>query len=115
MSITFRSTELYGGAIQADIPQNFLDVKYDLIGPPSHHVSFSPNSKSSSNIREVPDTQEVFLDKDGFTSVIFDILERVDHCRDDYDAFTYHLEDMTDSEERLCISAVQHIPMSKLP
>lgn len=32
---------------------------------------------STSKIRQVPNNQEVYIDKDGFTSIIFDITERV--------------------------------------
>lgn len=49
-----------------------------------------------SDIRQVPDNQEVFLDKDGFTSVVFDILERVE--KPDIDALKYHLQDIVDDD-----------------
>ncbi len=53
---------------------------------------------SPSTIREVPDNQEVYLDKDGFTSIIFDITQRVDAPGDglerDGRALTIHLEDL---------------------
>jgi len=48
--------DLFGGAITADLPTTFADV---------------------SDIRQVHDHQEVWLDRDGFTSVAIDILERV--------------------------------------
>ena len=51
-----------------------------------------------STIREVPDNQEVYLDKDGFTSIIFDITQRVDApgggLERDGRALTTHLEDL---------------------
>ncbi|KAG5953557.1 hypothetical protein E4U58_000340 [Claviceps cyperi] len=75
------STPLYGGAIVCDLPENFADV---------------------SKLRQVPDTQEVWIDKDGFTSIIFDITERVGGPGDgpeiDGHAITTHLEDMVGSD-----------------
>ncbi len=51
-----------------------------------------------STIREVPDNQEVYLDKDGFTSIIFDITQRVgasgEGLERDGRALTTHLEDL---------------------
>ncbi|KAL1306017.1 hypothetical protein AAFC00_004147 [Neodothiora populina] len=76
----YKSVDLYGGAIRADLPTNFGDV---------------------SDIRQVPDTQEVFLDKDGFTSIVFDILERVgeeENCKTDLEALKYHLEDIVEDD-----------------
>ncbi|KAI1385321.1 Mog1p/PsbP-like protein [Hypoxylon trugodes] len=74
---TYKSTPLYGGALICDLPANFADV---------------------SNIRQVPDNQEVYIDKDGFTSIIFDIAERVggpgSGAEIDGRALTTHLEDL---------------------
>ncbi|KAI0165071.1 Mog1p/PsbP-like protein [Hypoxylon sp. FL1284] len=74
---TFKSTPLYGGALIADLPASFADV---------------------SVIRQVPDNQEVYIDKDGFTSIIFDITERVGGPGSgpeiDGRALTTHLEDV---------------------
>jgi len=52
-----------------------------------------------SKIRTVPDNQEVYLDNDGFTSIIVDILERIETEGDsplerDGKAMTAHLEDI---------------------
>ncbi|CAF9907555.1 hypothetical protein IMSHALPRED_005566 [Imshaugia aleurites] len=73
MTTTFNHTELFGGAITANIPSNFADV---------------------SKIRQVPDNQEVYLDKNGFTSLTFDITERVSHLSTDRDALEYHFADI---------------------
>ncbi|KAG5951419.1 hypothetical protein E4U53_003124 [Claviceps sorghi] len=74
-------TPLYGGAIVCDLPEKFADV---------------------SKLREVPDNQEVWIDKDGFTSIIFDITERVGGPGNgpeiDGRAMTTHLEDMVGSD-----------------
>ncbi|KAI1136332.1 Mog1p/PsbP-like protein [Hypoxylon sp. FL0543] len=74
---TYKSTPLYGGALIADLPSNFADV---------------------SAIRQVPDNEEVYIDKDGFTSIIFDITERVGGPGSgpeiDGRALTTHLEEV---------------------
>lgn len=73
----YKCTPLFGGAIECDLPANFADV---------------------SKLRQVPDAQEVFIDKDGFTSIIFDITERVGGpgSSDEIDgkALTTHLEEL---------------------
>ncbi|KAL2194940.1 hypothetical protein P885DRAFT_79838 [Corynascus similis CBS 632.67] len=73
----FRKTLLYGGALECELPDNFADV---------------------STIRQVPDNQEVYIDKNGFTSIIFDITQRVEApgsgLERDGKALTVHLEDL---------------------
>ncbi|GJC87346.1 putative ran guanine nucleotide release factor [Colletotrichum liriopes] len=73
----YKSTPLYGGALVADLPDKFADV---------------------SKLREVPDNQEVWIDSDGFTSIIFDITERVGPAGSspeiDGRAMTTHLEEL---------------------
>jgi len=77
----YRSTPLFGGALVCDLPDRFADV---------------------SKLREVPDNQEVWIDKDGFTSIIFDITERVGPAgsglESDGRALTVHLEDLVGSD-----------------
>ncbi|KAH7245852.1 hypothetical protein BKA59DRAFT_454911 [Fusarium tricinctum] len=77
----FISTPLFGGAIVCDLPAKFADV---------------------SKLRQVPDNQEVWIDQDGFTSIIFDITERVGGSGSgpevDGRAMTTHLEDMVGSD-----------------
>lgn len=50
----------------------------------------------------MPDTQEVWIDKDGFTSIIFDITDRVGAAgrgpEIDGRAMTTHLEDMVGTD-----------------
>lgn len=59
-------------------------------------------SPFSSTIRQVPDNQEVYIDKDGFTSIVFDITERVggpgSSPQIDGEALTTHLEDIVGDE-----------------
>ncbi|KAL7923143.1 hypothetical protein ACQKWADRAFT_290086 [Trichoderma austrokoningii] len=78
---SYKNIPLYGGAITCDLPKHFADV---------------------SKLRQVPDNQEVWIDKDGFTSIIFDISERVGGAGSspeiDGRAMTTHLEDMVGSD-----------------
>ncbi|OCK78565.1 Mog1p/PsbP-like protein [Lepidopterella palustris CBS 459.81] len=71
--MTFQQTDLFGGAITVDLPTGFGDV---------------------SDIRQVPDNQEVYLDSNGFTSIIFDICERVENAGSDEDALKLHFDDI---------------------
>lgn len=77
----YKRTPLFGGALECDLPDNFADV---------------------SKLRQVPDQQEVFIDKDGFTSIIFDITERVGGpgSSDEIDgrALTIHLEELVGTD-----------------
>lgn len=56
-----------------------------------------------SKLRQVPDNQEVWIDRDGFTSIIFDITERVGPSGDgpeiDGRAITTHLEELVGSDK----------------
>ncbi|KAI9790844.1 MAG: hypothetical protein M1833_001758 [Piccolia ochrophora] len=77
---TFNRAALFGGAMTVELPTGFADV---------------------SDIRQVPDHQEVYLDKDGFTSIIFDINERVTTTNTDADALQFHLGDIVEGSEGL--------------
>ncbi|KAF2259981.1 Mog1p/PsbP-like protein [Lojkania enalia] len=72
--MSFRTTDLYGGAITVDLPLGFGDA---------------------SNIRQIPDHQEVYLDANGYSSIVFDILERVEKSSDE-EALQYHFQDLID-------------------
>ncbi|CAL9732525.1 nuclear import protein Mog1p [Monosporozyma unispora] len=85
MSNNLTTVQLYGGAIATVIPQGFLDA---------------------SMLREVPDTQEVYVnsrsksddfnDGLGFNeSVIIDLLQRVEE-EDDKKALDFHLKEIAD-------------------
>jgi RNA:NAD 2'-phosphotransferase (TPT1/KptA family) len=52
---------------------------------------------SSSNIRQVPDNQEVYLDNSGFSSIVVELLERVD--KPENEALEYHLRDLVEDDE----------------
>ncbi|KAI0803453.1 Mog1p/PsbP-like protein [Xylaria sp. FL0064] len=78
---TYKSTPLFGGALVCDLPTNFADV---------------------SQLRQVPDNQEVYIDKDGFTSIIIEINERVGEdgssAEIDGRALTTHLEEIVGND-----------------
>lgn len=67
----------------------------------SSHSTSQPSrfaSKSltaTSQIREVPDHQEVFLDTNGYSGVIFEILQYVEKPTDD-EALQYHFTDLVE-------------------
>lgn len=74
----------------------------------------------NSTIRQVPDHQEVYLDKDGFTSIIFDITERIGQPGSgpatDGAAMTTHLEDIVDSDiDTIKVWSTSDTKYSKLP
>jgi hypothetical protein len=112
---TFRSTPLFGGALIVDLPSTFADVRYISPSPLSNNLTNKP-----STIRQVPDHQEVYLDKDGFTSIIFDITERVGVAGSgpavDGAALTTHLEDIVDSDiDTVKVWNTSNTQFSKLP
>ncbi|PVI07724.1 Mog1p/PsbP-like protein [Periconia macrospinosa] len=71
--MSFKPTPLFGGAITVDLPSTYGDT---------------------SQIRQVPDHQEVYLDTNGYSGVIFEILEYVD--KPDEEALQYHFADLVD-------------------
>ena len=75
MPTTYKPTTLFGGAITASVPSTYTDV---------------------SNMRQVPDHQEVWLDSEGFTSIVVEILERVE--KPDLEALKFHLEDLVEED-----------------
>ncbi|KAF2641537.1 Mog1p/PsbP-like protein [Massarina eburnea CBS 473.64] len=72
--MAFKQTALFGGAITVDLPTVFGDT---------------------SQIRQVPDHQEVFLDINGYSGAIIEILEYVDKPTDE-EALQYHFADLVD-------------------
>lgn len=48
----------------------------------------------NSQIRQIPDHQEVYLDSNGYSGAIFEILEYVD--KPDGEALQYHFADLVD-------------------
>jgi hypothetical protein len=78
MMTTFESRELYGGAITASLPSTYIDA---------------------SDIRQIPDHQEVFLSNKTLSSLIFEINEYVK--QPDPAALYFHFTDVIAPPDRL--------------
>jgi Ran-interacting Mog1 protein len=89
---TYRPTPLFGGALHAQIPSSFIDV---------------------SALRQVPDHQEVFVQHDGFASIMFDVLERVDAASDE-DAVKFHFDDLAGAEVQRRVIGVERARMDRM-
>ncbi|KAK0516879.1 hypothetical protein JMJ35_000034 [Cladonia borealis] len=93
--MAFKHTELFGGAITANIPARFADV---------------------STIRQVPDHQEVYLEANGFTSLTIDLTERVPQFTTDKEALQYHFHDIiTEGDTAQIASLSENIQLPKFP
>ena len=82
-----RDPSSHSRAIQVTLYTSWI---YGLLS--SFLASTNPHF-SNSKIRQVPDNQEVYLDKNGFTSLTFDITERVSYPSTDKEALEYHFAD----------------------
>ncbi|KAJ3989987.1 hypothetical protein F5890DRAFT_1569978 [Lentinula detonsa] len=78
------SLRLFGGAITAIAPNNLLDA---------------------SEIRQIPDTQEVLLFPDSSISIIVEILQRVEPD-DNQDAVKYHFDSLAHDNDALSSEVV---------
>lgn len=78
--------ELYGGAVTTVLPAGIVDV---------------------SDMRQVPDNQEVFIIEDGDkdVSIIFDLLEQVD-VQDINAALRMHIDDMLETSQFTMIEEI---------
>ena len=63
----------------------------------------------------MPDNEEVYLDAHGFTSIIFDITERVVDPPTDTAALQYHLNDIVDHDERVTVWRSGPATCAKMP
>ncbi|KAL8831260.1 MAG: hypothetical protein Q9170_005379 [Blastenia crenularia] len=90
MATTFDNKQLFGGAVVANLPKSYADV---------------------SNIREVPDHQEIYLDASGFSSIIVEINERVSQPSTDEEALKFHFQDIVDDQDasRIWHTDVAHL------
>lgn len=74
-----------------------------------------------SDMRQIPDHQEVFLDRNGFASIIFEINEYVskgDHGEvlDDHQALLYHFDDIVSgTNDIICIESSDLVSIPNLP
>ncbi|KAM3927313.1 ran guanine nucleotide release factor [Leptodactylus fuscus] len=85
---------LYGGAFSAVLPPNIQDV---------------------SDMREIPDNQEVFVHPQTDQSIIVELLEYQDMS--DQDAARYHFEDVAasnDAQGRAEVVSVEPLPLAQL-
>lgn len=70
---------------------------------------------TNSNIRQVPDNQEVYLDNAGFSSIVFDILERVEKGND-LEALKFHLADIVEEDRgEVRVWGSQEVKLGKMP
>lgn len=60
---------LFGGAIQAHVPDNYLDVSYST-GPPAGLLP----AAACSQMRQVPDNQEVWVHSEDDTSLVVELV-----------------------------------------
>lgn len=74
-----------------------------------------------SDMRQIPDHQEVFLDRNGFASIIFEINEYVskgdhDEVLDDHQALLYHFDDIVSgTNDIIRIESSGLVSMPNLP
>jgi hypothetical protein len=61
----------------------------------------------------VPDHQEVYLDSDGYSSIVVEILEYQEKGSDE-EALQYHFADLIDEEDSTTILKQDRAVMSKL-
>ncbi|KAL8932525.1 MAG: hypothetical protein Q9216_006798 [Gyalolechia sp. 2 TL-2023] len=78
MTSNSKARELFGGAMVVNLPNGYADV---------------------SDIREVPDHQEIYLDASGFSSIIVEIAERVSEPPTDDEALKFHFEDIVEEQD----------------
>lgn len=98
MALEIATRELYGGAITVQLPADVVDA---------------------SDLREIPDHQEVFLSNRTLTSIIFEIneyqqpssviSESSNNAASDEAAASYHLKDVIDDTDHLSDSGIQTV------
>ena len=120
--MSFTDTPLYGGAITVDLPSNFADTRSVLKFPqpqfkslhiPHRQCTSQLTCQQYSQIREVPDHQEVYLDTNGYSSIVVEILEYQEKGSDE-EALQYHFADLIDEEDSTNILEQGRAVMAKL-
>ena len=76
---------LFGGALTASLPANWLDA---------------------SDVRPVPDHQEVWTEREGERSLVVEILERAEAS--DAECAAFHFQDIADTNDATATSIVSH-------
>ncbi|KAK9764838.1 hypothetical protein K7432_007345 [Basidiobolus ranarum] len=77
MTVSLANKELFGGAITTYIPSSFIDI---------------------SQLREVPDNQEVYVDTDTDQSIIVELLELVEEASDE-ECAKYHFKQIAEHND----------------
>ncbi|MCJ1381899.1 multicopy suppressor of ts gsp1 [Xylographa soralifera] len=91
---SFKVIDLYDGSIQMAVPTSFIDA---------------------SNLRPVPDNQEVYVDANGTTSIVVELLDRVNGFATDEESMKYHIEDLAGgSGDTIRLYQTQRVTMHKL-
>lgn len=113
--MSYTSTPLYGGAIAVDLPSNFADTRSvpDFLHLKQPHHRAGQLTCDDSQIREVPDHQEVYLDTNGYSSIVVEILEYQEKGSNE-EALQYHFADLIDEEDSTNILEQGRAVMAKL-
>ncbi|KAH3765661.1 ran guanine nucleotide release factor [Pelomyxa schiedti] len=90
-SETYERRQLYGGAIEAEVPARFDDI---------------------SEVRQVEDNQEVFSDARTDQSIIFEIAEYEDTVGDGF-APAHYLQDIAEANDATGVSASVAVPFAR--
>ena len=112
----FTPKDLFGGAIKASLPSTYQDVSY-VSRPLLYFCRLTRRNLADehlSEIRQVPDNQEVYLDANGFSSIVVDILERVEAATDDA-AVDFHVKDVVGEELDVKVWRRENVQFAKLP
>lgn len=90
---------------------------FSILFQPSTSRNTSKRAKLTcqqySQIREVPDHQEVYLDTNGYSSIVVEILEYQEKGSDE-EALQYHFADLIDEEDSTNILEQGRAVMEKL-
>jgi len=90
----FTVINLYDESIQMAIPTGFTDA---------------------SDLRPIPDNQEVYVDANGTTSIVVELQERVNGFTTDEEAMKYHIEDLAGGcGDTIRLYQTQRVTMHKL-
>lgn len=79
------SRPLYGGAITASVPANYVDARWVRLSSSPRCIRKELTRPAHSDLRQVPDTQEVFLAPDSDLSYIVEVLELVKDEQSEHD------------------------------
>ena len=78
--------------------------------PPEKHAN---TDTTVSEIRQVPDNQEVYLAADGLSSLVFDLGERVTDQATDEAALRFHFDDIVDEGDEKVVWEIRRLEAGK--